>query len=293
MAVAQRLSARRCARALWLLGLADPKDVDEVRSAWKVRVAQAHPDRRGDHPDAAHRLTAAFNDARDVCERWAATGQPWPRPSRGLQRVELWTGDEDDADDRPEPAPRRSPSPDEARGERLCGLRPGDLVRELDAHGLPHGRVLEVRRVTATGESPVVELADGREQPASSLGLACFGCPVCGACEGPLRERMRRRPCLACLRDLQRLERERGAADAIADAVAMRARAGRVHADDLGDHALGELARERIRWCGALRRRPRHERSDALLAAFAHGFAVWGDAPLPEQQPVWGRPQPV
>src|SRR4051812_49873090 len=25
-----------------------------------------HPDRRGDHPDAAHRLTAAFNDARDV-----------------------------------------------------------------------------------------------------------------------------------------------------------------------------------------------------------------------------------
>src|SRR5689334_2881745 len=122
-----RLSSTAVARALWLLGLTDPVSVEEIREAWKRRVARAHPDRRSDHPEAAHRLTAAFNDARDVLERWAATGQPWPRP--GL-RVVQFQPDEDELDEdetADEPA-RRVPTPDELRGERRSGLRPGDLV---------------------------------------------------------------------------------------------------------------------------------------------------------------------
>jgi curved DNA-binding protein CbpA len=62
----RRPTARDTVRALWLLGLREPADVDEIRAAWRDRVAQAHPDRRRDNNEAATRLTAAFNDARDI-----------------------------------------------------------------------------------------------------------------------------------------------------------------------------------------------------------------------------------
>jgi len=102
-------------RALWLLGLREPEDVEEIRAAWKERVAQAHPDRRLENNEAATRLTAAFNDARDICERWAASGLPWPEP--GPRVVRLWEpGDEWPEDDRPPAPAKRVPTPEEERG---------------------------------------------------------------------------------------------------------------------------------------------------------------------------------
>jgi hypothetical protein len=82
VATRRRPTERDTVRALWLLGLRDPQGVAEIRQAWKDRVAQTHPDRRLEQNEAANRLTAAFNDARDVCERWAESGLPWPEPKR-------------------------------------------------------------------------------------------------------------------------------------------------------------------------------------------------------------------
>jgi hypothetical protein len=264
-------TARSTARALWLLGLRHPTDVEDVRAAWRARVAQAHPDRRSDHPESAHRLTAAFNDARDVCERWAASGQPWPEPGSLLVAVdEGWDDIEDDEEAEPGPPP---PSAEELRGTARSGLRPGDLV-QLDES---LGRVAEV---WAESESSpvVVVLDDGSRTTAAEVEPAGYGCPVCGWCEGPALDDHQRRPCPACLRDLSALERHARSADDVAAGVARRAGQGCRTADELGDHALGELARERVRWIAGVRRRPRDERRGALLAAFAHGFALWADA---------------
>jgi hypothetical protein len=264
-------------RALWLLGLREPQDVEEIRTAWKNRVAQAHPDRRLDNNEAATRLTAAFNDARDICERWAESGLPWPEP--GPRVVRLYEPDEgaDTARDVDEPsAPaRRVPTPAEERGERRAGLRPRDRVRTIGGED-----VSRVRRVTAddiTGPV-IVELEDGTTQDASALELAAYGCPVCGLCAGPAVEHPSRRPCPDCLAALVRLEREPGSVETVLSELQTRARRGVRIADELGDHGLGESARERIRWSEGVRRRPREERRGALLAAFAHGFAIWGNS---------------
>jgi hypothetical protein len=274
----RRPTARDTLRALWLLGLREPQDVEEIRVAWKERVAQAHPDRRLDNNEAATRLTAAFNDARDICERWAESGLPWPEP--GPRVVRLWGSDDPDDeahtddDDRPGSPARRVPTPDEERGERRAGLRPGDRVRAPDGDD-----VWRVRRVTAEATTGpiVVELEGGTERDASTLELAAYGCPVCGLCAGPAVEHPGRRPCPDCLAALTRLEREPGSVEAVLSELQSRARRGIRIADELGDHGLGEQARERIRWSDGVRRRPREERRGALLAAFAHGFAVWGN----------------
>jgi hypothetical protein len=263
-------------RALWLLGLREPVDVEEIRAAWKNRVAQAHPDRRLDNNEAATRLTAAFNDARDICERWAATGLPWPEPGPRVVRLYEPASDEsypDDDDEPPTPA-RRVPTPEEERGERRAMLRPGDNVRPIDGDD-----VWRVRRVTASDTTgPVtVELEDGSTRDASTLELAAYGCPVCGLCAGPAVEHPGRRPCPDCLAALRRLEREPGSVEQVLSELQTRARRGVRIADELSDHGLGENARERIRWSDGVRRRPREERRGALLAAFAHGFAVWGN----------------
>jgi hypothetical protein len=264
-------TARTTARALWLLGLRRPTDVEDVRAAWRARVAQAHPDRRSDHPESAHRLTAAFNDARDVCERWAASGQPWPEPGSSFVAVaERWDDVEEDDEDESGPPP---PSPEEIRGTARSGLRRGDVVSLGDSVR----RVADVWAESHT--SPVVVvLDDGHRATAAEVEPAGYGCPVCGWCEGPALEHPQRRPCPTCLSDLAALERHARSADDVAAAVARRAREGCRTADELGDHGLGELARERVRWIGGVRRRPREERRGALLAAFAHGFAVWADA---------------
>jgi len=275
-----RISPRTVARALWLLGLHEPEDVEEIRDAWKRRVARAHPDRRSDHPEAAHRLTAAFNDARDVLERWAASGQPWPKP--GPRVVSLFGADDDEdepeADAEPR-TPRRVPTADELRGERRSGLRPGDLVTRAGAESIERIRSVRAESTTAPVE---VELESGETGVPSEFALASYGCPVCGHCEGPLVARPGRRPCPQCLADLGQLERSHHDAttDAVLRGIAARAREGRARGGELGDPSLRELGRERQQWLEALRRRPRDERRDALLAAFAHGFASWtgGDA---------------
>jgi hypothetical protein len=269
-----RTSPRAVARALWLLDLHDPVDVDEIREAWKRRVARAHPDRRSDHPEAAHRLTAAFNDARDVLERWAATGQPWPKP--GPRVVSLFGDDdepEDEVDEEPRP-PRRVPTADELRGERRSGLRPGDLVMRPGGEEIERIRSVRAESTTAPVE---VELETGETGVPSDFNLASYGCPVCGHCEGPLVPRPGRRPCPQCLADLGQLERSHHDAttDTVLRGIAARAKAGRAHGAELGDAGLRELGRERQMWLEALRRRPKEERRDALLAAFAHGFASW------------------
>jgi hypothetical protein len=276
VATRRRPTARDTVRALWLLGLREPADVDEIRQAWKNRVAQAHPDRRLDNNEAATRLTAAFNDARDICERWAESGLPWPEPGPRVVRLD---GPDDfvpeppDEDERPEPA-RRVPTPDEERGERRASLRPRDRVREIDGD-----EVWRVVRVTAadTAGPVLVELDGGSTRDAATLELAAYGCPVCGLCAGPLVEHPGHRPCPECLVALRRLEREPGSTEAELSALQTRARRGIRIADELGDHGLGEEARERIRWSEGVRRRPREERRGALLAAFAHAFAVWGN----------------
>jgi hypothetical protein len=275
VATARRPTARDTVRALWLLGLREPADIEEIRNAWRDRVAQAHPDRRLDNNEAATRLTAAFNDARDICERWAVSGLPWPEP--GPRVVRLYDPDADEevfADDEPPAPPKRVPTPEEERGERRAGLRPGDRVRAIDGED-----VWRVRRVTAPDiTGPVtVELEDGAARDASTLELAAYGCPVCGLCAGPAVEHPGRRPCPDCLAALRRLEREPGSVETVLSELQTRARRGVRVADELGDHGLGENARERIRWSDGVRRRPREERRGALLAAFAHGFAVWGN----------------
>jgi hypothetical protein len=264
-------------RALWLLGLREPADVDEIRQAWKNRVAQAHPDRRLDNNEAATRLTAAFNDARDICERWAESGLPWPEP--GPRVVRLDGPDEGEfaapeEDERPAPV-KHVPTAEEERGERRAGLRPRDSVSAIDGND-DIWRVLRVTAGDTTG--PVlVELDDGTTRDASALELAAYGCPVCGLCAGPPVEHPAHRPCPDCLVALRRLEREPGSVEAELSALQTRARRGIRIAGELGDHGLGEEARERIRWSEGVRRRPREERRGALLAAFAHAFAVWGN----------------
>jgi hypothetical protein len=279
----RRPTARDTVRALWLLGLREPADVDEIRAAWRDRVAQAHPDRRRDNNEAATRLTAAFNDARDICERWAESGLPWPEP--GPRVVRLFEQDatdefEPDADEPPAP-PKRVPTAEEERGERRAALRPGDRVRPADGD-----EVWRVRRVTASDTTgPVtVELEDGRSLDASTLELAAYGCPVCGLCAGPAVEHPGRRPCPECLAALRRLEREPGSVETVLSELQTRARRGVRIAAELSDHGLGENARERIRWSDGVRRRPREERRGALLAAFAHGFAVWGNVGFDEKR---------
>jgi hypothetical protein len=264
-------------RALWLLGLREPQDVEEIRLAWKNRVAQAHPDRRLENNEAATRLTAAFNDARDICERWAESGLPWPEPGPRVVRLDGPPEDADwpaaDDDDRPAPV-RRVPTAEEERGERRASLRPRDRVRAGDGD-----EVWRVVRVTAddTTGPVLVELEGGDVREASTLELAAYGCPVCGLCAGPAVEHPGHRPCPDCLVALRRLEREPGSVEAELSALQTRARRGVRIAAELGDHGLGEEARERVRWSEGVRRRPREERRGALLAAFAHAFAVWGN----------------
>lgn len=73
-------SRTQIARAQWLLGVDAPESTDEIRRAWKERVARTHPDRNADRAGAATRVTAAFNQARELCEWWFEAGEAWPKP---------------------------------------------------------------------------------------------------------------------------------------------------------------------------------------------------------------------
>ena len=262
MALDREPTARECARALWLLGLTSPEGVEEVRAAWKARVAQSHPDRRSDRPHAATRLTAAFNDARDVLERWSASGRAWPAPRRSRR-------DESDGGG----SPVRRPDARAAELLRVTGLRSGDAVRVGD-----RGPVRDVAGLEVGDGGIAVTLDDGSVHHPRELVPVGYACPVCGHFEPPL-EPVRRRPCTACLRELSRLDQSDTGVDRALGSVLARAEDAIKHARGLEGAPVMELARERAGWVRRLRRRPREERPGALLAAFAHAYALWAGMP--------------
>jgi hypothetical protein len=76
------------------LGLSPPVTPDELTSAFRARIAKAHPDLHiasAERSDAANTLTRALNDARAVVSEWIGSGRDWPAtaassvttPSRG------------------------------------------------------------------------------------------------------------------------------------------------------------------------------------------------------------------
>jgi hypothetical protein len=255
-------SSVQIARAQWLLGLDAPHSEEEIRGAWKERVARTHPDRNAARAGAATRVTAAFNQARELCEWWLEAGESWPKP----MAPEALRAPEPERVVRP---PARTPE------QNRSSFRAGDLVvRELPGRDAAQEPVLSVR-ASGPGEDGRVELDDGSSAVPGELVPVAYGCPVCGKCSGPAVERPALRPCPECLEDLVRLERSERAVEPALRGMRARARAGRATAAELGDSGLEELARERFRWAESVGRRPREERRGRLLAAYAHAYALW------------------
>jgi hypothetical protein len=264
----RRTTERDCVRALWLLGLTAPVTADELTSAYRVRVGQAHPDRHVGseaRSEAANTLTRALNDARAVVAEWIGSGREWPGPPSAARPGTVRR-----------PPPPRAPAEPEAPAP-VCartGLRAGDLVRVWPYNG-------EARPVAGTIVGPSryspawVVLADGDEVPADRVRLAAFACPVCGICAGPSVEHPVLRPCPECLVDLRRLERRASEAPRVRSAIEARAQAGMAEAGGLGDDRLAERARERRTWARRLRVAPPDDLHAALLSAFTNAFDRW------------------
>ena len=250
------------ARAQWLLGLDAPASTEEIRNAWKERVARTHPDRNAERAGAATRVTAAFNQARELLEWWLEAGEPWPKPMPP------------DALRAPEPErvvrpPARTPE------QNRSSFRAGDLVARFVPGRDPAQEPVLTVRASGTDEDGRIELDDGSSASPADLVPVAYGCPVCGKCSGPAVERPALRPCPECLEELVRLERSERAVEPALRGIRSRARAGRATAAELGDSGLEELARERFRWAESVGRRPREERRGRLLAAYAHAYALW------------------
>ena len=250
------------ARAQWLLGLDAPESAEEIRRAWKERVARTHPDRNAERAGAATRVTAAFNQARELCEWWLEAGEAWPKPMppEALREAEP---------ERVVRPPARTPE------QNRSSFRAGDLIaRVVPGRDPASGPVLAVQ-ATGVGEDGRIELDDGSSAAPGDLVPVAYGCPVCGHCSGPAVERPALRPCPACLAELVQLERSERAVEPALRGIRARARVGRATAAELGDHGLEELARERYRWAEGVGRRPREERRGKMLAAYAHAYALW------------------
>ena len=263
-----RPRARRsseCARALWLLGLQPPVGQDELARAWKARVARTHPDLHlssEQRSEAATVLTRALNDARDTVAAWIDSGREWPAPAMSGGRPAP----------RPAAAPESGPQP--ATICRRTGLRAGDRVRvwPYDADPVP------VRGTEVGGGVVWVLLDGGGAEPSDRVRLASYGCPVCGACEGPVDARLLTRPCGECLRDLRRLEQRPSEAGRIRSAIEARSEAGRATARNLDSDWLEARAAERGRWARRLRMAGPDDLHAALLGAFTRAFERWTDA---------------
>jgi hypothetical protein len=264
----RRTSERDCARALWLLGLEAPVTADELTSAYRARISQAHPDRHAGsatRSEAANTLTRALNDARTVVAEWIGSGREWPASPAAARTSTMRTA-------------QRPATPDEPAAPapvcRRTGLRAGDLVRVWPYDGDP--RTVAGTIVGPSRYSPAwVVLAEGGEVPADRVRLAAFACPVCGICAGPAVEHPVVRPCPDCLVDLRRLERRAGEATRVRSAIEARAQAGMAAADGLGDERLAERARDRRSWARRLRAAPPGDLHAALLSAFTNAFDRW------------------
>jgi hypothetical protein len=250
------------ARAQWLLGLDAPESAEEIRRAWKERVARTHPDRNAERASAATRVTAAFNQARELCEWWLEAGEAWPKP----MAPEALRAAEPERVVRP---PARTPA------QNRSSFRPGDLVVRAIPGREPAAEPVLTVRVAGSGGDDRVELEDGTFAAPAELAPVAYGCPVCGLCSGPAVERPALRPCPPCLADLVALERSERAVEPALRGIRSRARAGRATAAQLGDAGLEEAARERFRWAEGVARRPREERRGRMLAAYAHAYALW------------------
>jgi hypothetical protein len=258
----QSIRTSQCARALWLLGLRPPVEEDELARAWKQRVARTHPDLHASseqRSEAATVLTRALNDARDVVQAWIDNGREWPEPSMGGRR---------------EPA-RRPPAADPSPATvcRRTGLRAGDRVRIWPYDGEP----VAVRGTEVEAGAGVVWvlLADGATATAERVRLAAYGCPVCGACAGPVDADLVTRPCGDCLRDLRMLEQRSSEAPRIRSAIEARSEAGRATARSLESEWLSHRAAERGRWARRLRTAGPDDLHAALLGAFTRAFERW------------------
>src|SRR3954447_16362260 len=152
------------ARAQWLLGLDAPESADEIRRAWKERVARTHPDRNAARAGAATRVTAAFNQARELCEWWLEAGETWPKPMppEALR----------------EPEPERVVRPPARTPEQnRSSFRAGDLVvRAFPGQEVADGPMLTVR-ASGPGEDGRVELEDGCSVLPGELAPVAYGCP--------------------------------------------------------------------------------------------------------------------
>jgi hypothetical protein len=255
-------SRAQIARAQWLLGVDAPESPDEIRRAWKERVARTHPDRNADRANAATRVTVAFNQARELCEWWLEAGEAWPKPMppEALRAPEP---------ERVVRAPARTPQ------QNRSSFRMGDHVARVIPGRDPAAEPVLVVRAAGTAEDGRIELADGTTAAPGDLVPVAYGCPVCGLCCGPGVERPALRPCPSCLADLVQLERSERAVEPALRGIRSRARAGRATAAELGDNGLEELARERYGWAEGVGRRPREERRGKMLAAYAHAYALW------------------
>ena len=251
------------ARAQWLLGLDAPESAEEIRRAWKERVARTHPDRNAERAGAATRVTAAFNQARELCEWWleAGSGVAQADGARGAARAG---------------AGARRASAARTPEQNRSSFRAGDLVaRAVPGRDPPAGPLLTVR---ASGHRRRTAASSSRTASSAAPGRSGAGgvrLPVCGLCSGPAVERPALRPCPSCLAELVLLERSERAVEPALRGIRSRARAGRATAAELGDHGLEELARERYRWAEGVARRPREERRGNMLAAYAHAYALW------------------
>ena len=235
------------ARAQWLLGLDAPESQEEIRRAWKERVARTHPDRNAERANAATRVTAAFNQARELCEWWLEAGEAWPKPMapEALREAEP---------ERVVRPPARTPEQNRSSfrpATTLCGRCP--------AASPPTSPCTRCALLS----DDRVELEDGTFAAPAELAPVAYGCPVCGLCSGPAVERPALRPCPPCLAELVQLERSERAVEPALRGIRSRARAGRATAAELGDSGLEEPARERFRWAEGVARRPREERRGA------------------------------
>ncbi len=246
-----------CARALWLLGLEPPVTAAQLQTAYRARIAQAHPDLHLEseaRTEAANVLSRALNAARDLVADWIASERDWPALAG-----------------RAPAAATGAAAPVAAPVCRRTGLRAGDLVRVW-----PYDGGLEVVAGTEPDRDRAwVILQDRGAVRSDRVMLAAYQCPACGRCAGPAVEHPVLRPCPECLTDLRALERRPAETRRVRSAIEARAEAGLAEARALRDERLEQRAEARRRWARSLRRAGPDDLRAALVSAFTNAFDRW------------------